>query len=107
METFALPVIPFAVVASLCLVFTFLVFFLREHARPSSALRTSLLPLNEETPRMAGAAAPAAGRLEPAPPAPAPAAPDKHDHAPGAPCGCRNGERPPCAGCLKRSAAHA
>ena len=45
-------VVPLTLTISLCLVFTFVVFFLREHARGdlSSAERDSLLPLNEERP---------------------------------------------------------
>jgi len=48
-------VVPLTLTISLCLVFTFVVFFLREHARGrlSSAERDSLLPLAEETPRLA------------------------------------------------------
>ena len=48
-------VVPLTLTISLCLVFTFIVFFLREHARGrlSSAERDSLLPLAEETPRLA------------------------------------------------------
>jgi hypothetical protein len=43
-------VVPLTLTISLCLVFTFIVFFLREHARGnlSSAERDSLLPLAEE-----------------------------------------------------------
>jgi hypothetical protein len=43
-------VVPLTLTISLCLVFTFVVFFLREHARGriSSAERDSLLPLLEE-----------------------------------------------------------
>jgi hypothetical protein len=50
-------VVPLTLTISLCLVFTFVVFFLREHARGrlSSAERDSLLPLAEETPRTARA----------------------------------------------------
>ena len=72
-------IVPLTLTISLCLVFTFVVFFLREHARGrlSSAERDSLLPLAEETPR------------------PVPAHHDDHD------CGCRSGRRAPCAGCLK------
>lgn len=46
-------VIPLTLTISLCLVFTFVVFFLREQARHpfSSSERESLLPLSEETPR--------------------------------------------------------
>ncbi len=48
-------VIPLTLSISLCLVFTFVVFFLREHARRSfsSAEREALLPLVDETPRSA------------------------------------------------------
>jgi hypothetical protein len=48
-------VVPLTIIVSLCLVFSFVVFFLREHARGrfSSAERDSLLPLAEETPRLA------------------------------------------------------
>ena len=43
-------VVPLTLTISLCLVFTFVVFFLREHARGrlNSAERDSLLPLAEE-----------------------------------------------------------
>jgi hypothetical protein len=43
-------VVPLTLTISLCLVFTFVIFFLREHARGriSSAERDSLLPLAEE-----------------------------------------------------------
>ena len=45
-----MPVVPLTLTISLCLVFTFIVFFLREHARGrvSSAERDSLLPLADE-----------------------------------------------------------
>jgi hypothetical protein len=47
-------VIPLTLTISLCLVFTFVVFFLKENARRfRSAERESLLPLSEETPRLA------------------------------------------------------
>lgn len=44
-------VVPLTLTISLCLVFTFVIFFLREHARGrlSSAERDSLLPLAEES----------------------------------------------------------
>lgn len=47
-------VIPLTLSISLCLVFTFVVFFLREQARRpfSSAERESMLPLADETPRL-------------------------------------------------------
>ena len=50
-------VIPLTLTISLCLVFTFVVFFLRKQSRHSfsSAERESLLPLTEETPRPEGA----------------------------------------------------
>jgi hypothetical protein len=53
-------VVPLTLTISLCLVFTFVIFFLREHARGrvSSAERDSLLPLAEENPRLAPAPAP-------------------------------------------------
>ena len=52
-------VVPLTLTISLCLVFTFVVFFLREHARGplSSPERDSLLPLAEESPRLAVQAA--------------------------------------------------
>lgn len=60
MNQFSLPVIPLAVAVSLCLAFTFIVFFLREHTRRfSNAERESLLPLAEEQPRLAGTKTPA------------------------------------------------
>lgn len=50
-----MPVVPLTLTISLCLVFTFIVFFLREHARGrvSSAERDSLLPLADESRRLA------------------------------------------------------
>ena len=50
-------VVPLTLTISLCLVFTFVIFFLREHARGtvSSAERDSLLPLAEEEARVVGA----------------------------------------------------
>jgi hypothetical protein len=50
-------VVPLTLTISLCLVFTFVMFFLREHARgsASSAERDSLLPLAEESSRLAHA----------------------------------------------------
>lgn len=48
-------VVPLTVIISLCLVFSFVIFFLREHARGrvSSAERDSLLPLAQEKPQLA------------------------------------------------------
>jgi hypothetical protein len=63
-------VIPLTLTISLCLVFTFVVFFLREQSRRhlSSAESEALLPLADETPHVLAAPAP----VEPAPtPAPA------------------------------------
>ncbi len=79
-----MPVVPLTLTISLCLVFTFVVFFLREHARgsASSPERDSLLPLAEEEPRLAHA----------------PVSQDSAAHG----CGCHDGSRPPCAGCLRR-----
>lgn len=49
-------VVPLTLAISLLLVATFVVFFLREHSRgaSSSPERDSLLPLEEETPQVAG-----------------------------------------------------
>lgn len=79
-------VVPLTLTISLCLVFTFIVFFLREQARGrlSSAERDSLLPLAEETPRLAHALA-------------------RSDTTPHDDGGRRDGSRPPCPGCLQRA----
>jgi hypothetical protein len=55
-------VVPLTLTISLCLVFTFVVFFLREHSRRrfGSSESDALLPLSEETPRAAAAASGAA-----------------------------------------------
>jgi hypothetical protein len=47
-------VVPLTLTISLCLVFTFVLFFLREHSRHrfSSAESEALLPLADETPRV-------------------------------------------------------
>ena len=49
-------VVPITLTVSLCLVFTFVLFFLREHSRRrfSSPESEALLPLADETPRLAG-----------------------------------------------------
>lgn len=59
-----MPVVPLTLTISLCLVFTFIVFFLREHARGrmSSAERDSLLPLADEGRRLVRVAAPRAAK---------------------------------------------
>jgi hypothetical protein len=82
-------IVPLTLAISLCLVFTFILFFLLEHSehRVSSAEHDSLLPLADELPRIPGAETLAA---------------DDHDHHDD--CGCRDGSRPPCPGCLKRRA---
>ena len=71
-------IVPLTIAISLGLVLTFIVFFLREHARSrlSGAERDSLLPLAEETPRLV----PVRGHDQ------------VHDHT-GDGCGCRNGTR--------------
>jgi hypothetical protein len=77
-------VVPLTLTISLCLVFTFVVFFLREHARGqiSCAERDSLLPLADETPRLARVLA-------------------QQDMVP-ADCGCGDDNRPICPVCLRR-----
>jgi hypothetical protein len=82
-------IVPLTLTISLCLVFTFILFFLLEHSerRVGSAEHDSLLPLADElrqVPTQSGSAA------------------HQHDDHDG--CGCRDGSRPPCPGCLKRSA---
>ena len=84
---------------TISLVFTFIIFFLREHARSgiSSAERDSLLPLAEETPHLTESK-----HLT---------SESDHDHnaaltTDAADCGCRSGRHAPCAGCLKRPADH-
>ena len=76
-------VVPLTLIISLTLVFTFVIFFLREHARGavSSAERDSLLPLGEESSRLARTTS-------------------QHDlnaHR----CGCVHDSRTPCPGCLR------
>jgi len=85
-------VVPLTIAISLCLVFTFVIFFLREQrsGRVSGAEHDSLLPLADET------------RAASVHPAPAHDAAHAHDYA-GA-CGCHDGSRPPCAGCLRARA---
>ena len=94
----SMSVIPLTLAISLCLVFTFVLFFLREHGRQrfSSAESDALLPLADEIPQLAGGP-----RSVPA----ESGAKKKHihDHADGSSCGCKSGERPPCEGCLRRT----
>ena len=82
-------VVPLTITISLCLVFSFIAFFLVEHARArlSGADRDSLLPLREETPRLVPLRAEHSGSR----------------HIAKTPCGCEDGSHPPCAGCLKRA----
>lgn len=76
-------VIPITVFFSLLLAGIFIVLFAHEQRRRrfASLEQDSLLPLAEELPL----------------PIPAPA------HEAGDDCGCRDGSRPPCAGCRKRT----
>lgn len=95
-------VIPLTLTISLCLVFTFVIFFLREQMRPrfGSSESDALLPLAEEgarpvTPRPAGSSSSV-------PHDQVDEDVDDHDH--DHECGCHSGRRAPCAGCLKASA---
>ncbi len=95
-------VVPLTLTLSLFLVLIFIVFFLREHARGNigGAERDSLLPLNEERPRLARPSVTSNQA------AAMPNADHDHDHAEGDDhdgCGCRTGLRAPCVGCLKRT----
>ncbi len=92
-------VIPLTLTISLCLVFTFVIFFLREHGRQrfSSAESDALMPLADETPRLVPVRSGSRARH---------AHDHEHGHEDGA-CGCRTGERPPCVGCLRRHGADA
>lgn len=79
-------VIPLTIFFSLLLAGLFIALFAHEQRRRrfTSAERDSLLPLADEQPRLA--------------------TPDDHDHAHDeSGCGCRDGSRPPCVGCLKRT----
>jgi hypothetical protein len=96
-----MPAIPFLLFFSLLLAGTFVALFARDHRRRrfANAERDSLLPLADETPQVDA-------RASAAPAGDAHAHDDDHDHAhaDGAACGCRNGLRPPCPGCLRRRA---
>jgi hypothetical protein len=97
MNGFNLPVVPLTIVVSLALALSFVVFFLRERSRRfADPERESLLPLNAETPRIAGADHDEDDHHHDH---------DDHDHAhaKGDRCGCRSGLRAPCPGCLKRN----
>ena len=84
-------VIPLTIFFSLLLAGLFIGLFAFEQRRRrfASAERDSLLPLADELPRLVVPPAPAAHRHA------------DHDHAEGEACGCRDGSRPPCAGCKK------
>ncbi|MEY4940163.1 MAG: hypothetical protein RIQ93_1898 [Verrucomicrobiota bacterium] len=88
-----MPVVPLTLTISLTLVFSFVIFFLREHARGriSSSERDSLLPLAEEDSRLAGLAGPLAAARH-----------DAEGHGERDGCGCRDGSQAPCAGCRRR-----
>jgi cbb3-type cytochrome oxidase subunit 3 len=79
-------VIPLTLVISLCLVFTFVVFFALEQSRNRfhSAESQAILPLADETPRLV--------------PARATARRDRHD------CGCARGDASACAHCRQSQA---
>lgn len=83
-------VVPLTLTISLCLVFTFVLFFLREHSRRrfSGMESEALLPLADETPRVAGAV------IE------TPAAPAAHAHGRAHACH-GNGT---CSSCQRRAA---
>jgi hypothetical protein len=95
-------VIPLTLTISLCLVFTFVLFFLREHSRHrfSSAESDALMPLADETPRLANTAKSSARARAVVAPA------HHHHHDDSGSCGCRDGTRPPCAGCLHANHDH-
>jgi hypothetical protein len=78
-------VIPITVFFSLLLAAIFIVLFAHEQRRRrfASLEQDSLLPLAEEQPLPAVEAA--------------------HDHDEDDNCGCRDGTRPPCAGCRQRA----
>ena len=88
MSALSLPVIALTITVSLCLVLTFVLFFLSAQTRRfSNAERESLLPLADETPRLAGTFAPSAALDD-----------EEIHHA----CSCRTRRPAPCQGCEKR-----
>lgn len=91
-------VVPLTLTISLCLAFTFVLFFLREHSRRrfSGVESEALLPLAEETSRVS------------ATPAAAQSAADAHEHSHDAGHACRgNGTCSSCERRAKRRAASA
>jgi hypothetical protein len=87
-------VVPLTLTISLCLVFTFVLFFLREYTRSrfAGAESEALLPLADETPRLAASTATAATAEVPAQ--------REHHHGPGHVCHGNGG----CASCQRRAA---
>lgn len=85
-------IVPLTLTISLCLVFTFLIFFWRESARGrlSSAERDSLLPLADETPLLDRSRVPRAPARH------------RHDAADDGSCGGGDGSRLPSANGVKR-----
>lgn len=87
-------VVPLTLTVSLCLVFTFVLFFLREHSRRrfSSPESEALLPLADETPRLAGMDTVSVAKADPAQ--------GSHAHGPNHVCHGNGG----CASCQRRAA---
>lgn len=92
-----MPAIPVLLFFSLLLAATFVVLFARDHRRRrfANAERDSLLPLADETPQVAADASATHVHDEPH-------HDHDHHHTDGTACGCRDGSRPPCPGCLRR-----
>jgi hypothetical protein len=87
-------VVPLTLTVSLCLVFTFVLFFLREHLRGrfSSPESEALLPLADETPRLAQRASASEANGD--------SAAGSHQHGPNHVCH-GNGS---CSSCQRRAA---
>ncbi|HVU18256.1 MAG TPA: hypothetical protein VHD32_15145 [Candidatus Didemnitutus sp.] len=82
--------VPITVFFSVLLAGLFVTLFVLDQRRRefASAEHDSLLPLADERPAPPGGMPTQAG--------------EDHDHEHGHACGCRDGSRPPCAGCLRR-----